>query len=393
MNKIKEYIDVEKTLKQINFNYGALSKYDKDFVKAVLISINKIGVNATSRKFKISKSTIRNWRNPDRNSKYQKTAYNKNTKYYKEKAKQYYEKNKEECIKKQVEYHRANPNIQKKWYNTHKKQIREYMRNYEKERKKVDPQYKLGYTLRHRVRTALKECGMQKNERIKQLIGCSIDYLKNHLESQFKDGMNWENHGQWHVDHIKPCSLFNLTELEEQKKCFHYSNLQPLWAIDNLKKGDKYKPSLCIINCASFKKKHPCPASQMYDDSKLFRTARDYAQYNFDEYIILSAKYGVLYPNQIIEPYEDTVMFVPNTLLHSGKKYKHLLAPEKREWANNVKKQINPKHYENITFLVGKYYWEFLEPLYKDISNVTKLDLPTGISAAIKFIENLQETM
>jgi len=62
------------------------------------------------------------------------------------------------------------------------------------------------------------------------------------LETKFLEGMDWDNYGiyGWHIDHIKPCSLFNLENIEEQKKCFHYTNLQPLWAIDNLKKGNKY---------------------------------------------------------------------------------------------------------------------------------------------------------
>ena len=52
--------------------------------------------------------------------------------------------------------------------------------------------------------------------------------------------MNWNNYGEWHIDHIKPCSLFNLELEEEQLECFNYKNLQPLWAIDNIKKGNKY---------------------------------------------------------------------------------------------------------------------------------------------------------
>ena len=70
-------------------------------------------------------------------------------------------------------------------------------------------------------------------------IGCSIDELKEHLSSQFTEGMSWENYGEWHIDHIKPCASFDLSILEEQQKCFHYSNLKPLWALDNLKKGAK----------------------------------------------------------------------------------------------------------------------------------------------------------
>ena len=73
------------------------------------------------------------------------------------------------------------------------------------------------------------------------LIGCSLEELKKHLESQFKPGMSWKNRGRngWHIDHIKPCASFDLSKSEEQHKCFHYSNLQPLWAKENLRKGIK----------------------------------------------------------------------------------------------------------------------------------------------------------
>ena len=73
-----------------------------------------------------------------------------------------------------------------------------------------------------------------------ELLGCSIEKLWEHLESKFQPGMTRENHGKWHIDHIRPCISFNLTDLEQQKICFHYTNLQPLWAEDNLKKGAKY---------------------------------------------------------------------------------------------------------------------------------------------------------
>ena len=73
------------------------------------------------------------------------------------------------------------------------------------------------------------------------LIGCSSEFLRNHLKSQFTEGMTWENYGYygWHIDHIKPCASFDLSDIEQQKLCFHYSNLQPLWAKDNMKKRNK----------------------------------------------------------------------------------------------------------------------------------------------------------
>jgi hypothetical protein len=67
--------------------------------------------------------------------------------------------------------------------------------------------------------------------------------LRAHLEHQFKDGMTWDNHGEWHIDHIKPCVQFDLTDPEQQKECFHYTNMQPLWAFENQSKGASYEPS------------------------------------------------------------------------------------------------------------------------------------------------------
>lgn len=71
------------------------------------------------------------------------------------------------------------------------------------------------------------------------LIGCEIDYLLYHIQEQFNPGMTWDNYGDWHIDHIKPCANFDLSKPEEQRKCFNYTNLQPLWAEENLIKGKK----------------------------------------------------------------------------------------------------------------------------------------------------------
>jgi hypothetical protein len=69
------------------------------------------------------------------------------------------------------------------------------------------------------------------------LIGCSITQLREHIEKQFTDGMSWDNYGKWHVDHIVPCSAFDLFDASQQQACFHFTNLQPLWAKDNRAKG------------------------------------------------------------------------------------------------------------------------------------------------------------
>jgi hypothetical protein len=114
---------------------------------------------------------------------------------------------------------------------------RKYMREYLKKRKEKDVNFKITNYLRSRLYNAMK--GKVKGESTSILIGCSIDFLKGHLQSKFSCGMNFENYGKWHIDHIIPCAKFDLTKIENQKKCFHYANLQPLWAIDNIKKRDK----------------------------------------------------------------------------------------------------------------------------------------------------------
>ena len=95
---------------------------------------------------------------------------------------------------------------------------------------------KIKASLRSRLYNFVK--GKNKNSSF-EFVGCSIDELKKHLSSHFTEGMSWKNYGEWHIDHIKPCASFDLSIEEEQHKCFHYSNLQPLWAKDNLKKGTK----------------------------------------------------------------------------------------------------------------------------------------------------------
>lgn len=89
--------------------------------------------------------------------------------------------------------------------------------------------------LRRRTRAVLE--GTNKSASTLELIGCSPLELRSHLETQFTEGMSWDNYGKWHVDHIKPCCSFDLTDSRQQKECFNYTNLQPLWAEDNLRKG------------------------------------------------------------------------------------------------------------------------------------------------------------
>lgn len=97
------------------------------------------------------------------------------------------------------------------------------------------PELRIVENLRRRTRAVLE--GINKSAATLELIGCSPKQLKAHLERLFVDDMSWDNYRAWHIDHIKPCGSFDLTISTEQIKCFHYTNLQPLWATDNLEKG------------------------------------------------------------------------------------------------------------------------------------------------------------
>jgi hypothetical protein len=108
---------------------------------------------------------------------------------------------------------------------------------YKRRRRQNDPQFRLADLLRRRLRFALK--GIAKSARTLELLGCPIEDLVKHLESKFQPGMTWANQGEWHVDHIIPISAFDLSDPEQQRRACHWSNLQPLWAADNIRKGDK----------------------------------------------------------------------------------------------------------------------------------------------------------
>lgn len=122
------------------------------------------------------------------------------------------------------------------WREKNKEKNNANMREYYRKRKK-EPQYRIRLNLRSRFNDALKRSFTGRPSL--SLIGCSVEFLKKHLESKWIEDMSWENYGKWHIDHIIPCRSFDLTVQSQQDECFNWKNLQPLWAIDNLKKGSK----------------------------------------------------------------------------------------------------------------------------------------------------------
>jgi hypothetical protein len=176
---------------------------------------------------------------------------NKNKDYVNAKYREFFKNNPEEREKKRQRNREYNnrPEIIKlrkaKWHEMKKNNPEKYKKKMDRHtawcrnRRRTNKEYRIMDNLRARVNLALKRHDAFKWESTSKLIGCSVKYLVKHLEKQFKLGMNWQNRNEWHVDHIIPCHAFNLTDPEQQKKCFHYTNLQPLWAAENYRKGKK----------------------------------------------------------------------------------------------------------------------------------------------------------
>lgn len=152
-----------------------------------------------------------------------------------EKYKIWYDKTRKERNNHRAEYYQRN-----------KEKLRDYNKKYGKNKNinrmikyNTNPLIKLRHRLSYRLRDVLKFKSLIKNKTYNDIIGCSSEFLKEHLEIRFSKGMSWDNHGLygWHIDHIIPLSSAN-TEDEIYKLC-HYTNLQPLWAEDNLKKSNK----------------------------------------------------------------------------------------------------------------------------------------------------------
>ena len=175
-----------------------------------------------------------------------KEYYSNNEEKIKEKRKEYYENNKENLINKRKEYYENNKEKVKKYFKEYRKEYyennkelikekyRDYRNNYYKNRRKNDPLFRLTQYTRRSIKYYLESKGYKKNTKTENILGCSFEEFKKHIESQFEDWMNWDNQGLyngefnygWDIDHIIPVS--SATTEEEILKLNHYTNLQPL---------------------------------------------------------------------------------------------------------------------------------------------------------------------
>jgi hypothetical protein len=181
-----------------------------------------------------------------RKKEYDKKYNEENKDKRKEQSKEYREENKESKKEYDKKYNEENKEKKaeqsKEWQENNREKSNEIKNRWRRNKKQNDIGFKISQVLRKRLNRAIKKNQGFKSGKSDDLLGCSYEKVIQHLEDQFTEGMTWENHGfeGWHIDHIKPCSVFDLTDPEEQKKCFHFSNLQPLWASENLSKGAKW---------------------------------------------------------------------------------------------------------------------------------------------------------
>lgn len=160
-------------------------------------------------------------------------------------GRQYKKENRESIREKHREYKKTPRarQLAKEYRKTHPStpEQRKVRREQRKQRLEENPHLKIAKSIRCRIRKVLK--GKSKSAKTLKLLGCDFEFFKLHLESYFTEGMSWDNYGKgegkWCIDHIVPCNLYDLNITEHQENCFHFSNQQPLWWIENNEKGDR----------------------------------------------------------------------------------------------------------------------------------------------------------
>jgi len=159
-----------------------------------------------------------------------------------------YQKKREHVLARCSKYEKENAEKiaerKRKYYHKNKEAIIKRQRKYAKYKYYSDPVFRISKKIRGRLREFVRKLKIPKVQRTHQYLGCDYNFFRDYIESKFTDGMNWGRllRGEIHIDHIRPISSFNLLNEKELKQAFHYTNCQPLWARDNLKKSDRWNP-------------------------------------------------------------------------------------------------------------------------------------------------------
>ena len=223
-NVEKDFIDFSKQKKGKHGYRSTCIECDREYRKQYHLN-NKEALNKKSKTYRIN--------NQNKLAEYNKKYRLENIKYYKD-----YRLNNKENSKK---YSQENSLKNKDRINIYGKKYRlenkDMLNKKYYHRKKTDPLFKLTCNIRNLIANSIKKRGFTKKSKTYQILGCTFEEFKQHLEKQFIEGMNWDNRSLWHLDHIYPISL--ATDEEHLIRLNHYTNFQPMWAIDNIKKGNK----------------------------------------------------------------------------------------------------------------------------------------------------------
>lgn len=152
--------------------------------------------------------------------------------------KAYYSENKNQILERVSTYYHDNKDRSKAYYHRNKEHIKKRRNAYQKNKIQNDSLYALRMRISSLFRCSFKDSGYSKKSKTHEILGCSYDDFKVHIENKFLEGMSWDNRSEWHLDHITPVS-WGQTE-EEIIALNHYTNFQPLWAIDNIKKSNRF---------------------------------------------------------------------------------------------------------------------------------------------------------
>jgi len=160
---------------------------------------------------------------------------------------EWYKRNNEKVRKRNAMWRKNNPEKFKegvvRWHRNNPR----YWGDYSRRRAANDLEYRLMNNIRRAMNSTLR--GRMKAGHTRELFGCSVEELRGYIQRQFQPGMTWDNYGRsgWHIDHIIPLDYFDFSDPEQQKRAWHYTNLQPLWAVDNLRKSNKIEERQLVL--------------------------------------------------------------------------------------------------------------------------------------------------
>lgn len=232
--EVKEYSSFCKNKRSNDgFNYRCKECASKYYIENKSNILKKIKEYQTENKCIISTKRKERYTNNRDNVRMQQAKY--------------YADNKNDILKRQRDHYISNRSTILKRQSIYNKNNRSKKNKYESNKCRTDISYRIARNIRSRIGSCIRTQRTNKNNHTFRLLGCDKYSLMAYLEQHFYDRstgeeMSWENYGLdgWHIDHIRPCASFDLTDPEQQKECFHYTNLQPLWAEDNLRKSDKW---------------------------------------------------------------------------------------------------------------------------------------------------------